>query len=647
MHGTGWLSRRILARLHNEERGFTLTESLLAITVILGSVLSLAYSAVVGFSYEDLSRQKQTATGIADQVMEQVRGLAWDRVTTGHLSTDLGATRSDLSVTNPDTGYLVTGCAGDAAGVFRLFQCPTQVTASSQPGSGEQVVASAVACSAGSPDCVYPLVRHAGQITQNHIVYTWRTYDTNNCPSGTSTGCTAATPYRVTVVVTWTGGTIASSKIVEMQSLFWSPAGCRSTATHPFAAPCQPFFFGRAAVNKGDINVSGTVSQTTFLSGDLFTSGAQSSVQQEQLSQAQGQFQQSGVRVVDGSGTQTAGGTTANTSAADTDPGTTAPQWSHVKCGEAGLTCPGGFVSSGPSNVVTLTASGGEAAESDSTTSAGGSNICPPPDDTAQADAKPCAGSRIQQGGTLPPLSAVLGLNGITQQLGPATLAQVLAATDSPNKTFVDRVLNSTTGLCAPVVNSDGCLEESATRNIGTVNVGALPSALTSPPDGWIGPNPPNPWNGYYFSIVGYQDHVSAAVGSNSTAVTSGPTVPAPTAGVTGGTVYCWNGLDGYNLVPASSTTAVTCAPLTLPVSLPGHTGSVTISGTTNPATISRSPSSASATITDATAQVTPPSAVITYSITLDTNVVDLTITVNLNTLEASGSYAVAPASNS
>jgi hypothetical protein len=113
--------------------------------------------------------------------------------------------------------------------------------------------------------------------------------------------------------------------------------------------------------------------------------------------------------------------------------------------------------------------------------------------------------------------------------------------------------------------------------------------------------------------------------------------------------VYCWNGVSGYNSVPASSATAVTCAPLNLSVPLPGtHTAVVTISGTTNPATISKAPSSASATLTDATAQVTPPSAVINYSITLDgTDVVNLTITVNLNTLEASGSYALAPTSTS
>src|SRR6266545_3344177 len=231
---------RSLARFRDDEAGFTLVEVTVAITVIFASLVALAYTATIGFSYEDLARQKQTATGIANQMMEQVRGLAWDKITTGHVGTDLGATRSDLTVTNPDSGYLVTGCSGDSAGVYRLFSC----AAGSQIGSGEKVVASALSCAPGSPDCVSPLVRHAGQITQNNIVYTWRVYDSNNCPTGTTTGCTAATPYRVTVVVTWTGGKPSPNKIVQVQSLFWSPSGCRSTATHPFAAPCQPFFLG-------------------------------------------------------------------------------------------------------------------------------------------------------------------------------------------------------------------------------------------------------------------------------------------------------------------------------------------------------------------------------------------------------------------
>jgi hypothetical protein len=46
----------------------------------------------------------------------------------------------------------------------------------------------------------------------------------------------------------------------------------------------------------------------------------------------------------------------------------------------------------------------------------------------------------------------------------------------------------------------------------------------------------------------------------------------------------------------------------------------------------------------DATAQVTPPTAIIDYTISIDgSDVVTLAITVNLNTLETSGSYTVAP----
>lgn len=83
------LALRVRARLHTDERGFTLLETIIAITIIFSALLALAYTATIGFTYESLARQKQTATGIADQIMEQARGLAWDRITAGHLSTDL------------------------------------------------------------------------------------------------------------------------------------------------------------------------------------------------------------------------------------------------------------------------------------------------------------------------------------------------------------------------------------------------------------------------------------------------------------------------------------------------------------------------------------------------------------------------------
>ena len=615
-------ARGILSRLRSDERGFSLLETVIAITVIFGALLTLSYAATIGFQYESLARQKQTATGIADQIMEQTRGLAWDRITAGHLSSDLTA--------DPN---LVTSCAGDAAGVYRLLSCTAQT---GRPGSGERVVAGASSCASSSPDCVVPLVRHTGQITQNNIEYTWRTYDTNNCPTLTTGGCAATTPYRMTVIVTWTGGRVAPNKIVQVQSLFWSPTGCRSTSTHPFAAPCQPFFLGVSSVAQGNINVTGTVAGTTFESGDLSTSGVQSSVQQEQLSQAEGSFSQSGVRLVDSLGAATAAGDVAASSAADTDPGTGASTWSEVTCGTSVL-CAGGSVSTGSSNTVVLTAPGGETAQSDSTTAAGAANICPPPPDTGQTDGKPCSGSRIQQGGEL---SAVVTLNGAATPLGNATLARILAAAGSPNTTFSDRVQYNATGLCSPITGSDGCLEQTTTRAVGTVNVGALPENVpaTLP---WTGVNA---WNGYYFSIVGYTDNATAAVGSNSSSSAAGGNVPAPTASIgVGATVHCWNGI-GYTTVLASSATAVACAPFDFTWPISGHMIRIQMSGTTSPAVITRSPQAAATSQTDVTAQITPPGATITYVVTVDgATVADLTITVNLNTLEARGTYAAAP----
>ena len=615
-------ARGILSRLRSDERGFSLLETVIAITVIFGALLTLSYAATIGFQYESLARQKQTATGIADQIMEQTRGLAWDRITAGHLSSDLTA--------DPN---LVTSCAGDAAGVYRLLSCTAQT---GRPGSGERVVAGASSCASSSPDCVVPLVRHTGQITQNNIEYTWRTYDTNNCPTLTTGGCAATTPYRVTVIVTWTGGRVAPNKIVQVQSLFWSPTGCRSTSTHPFAAPCQPFFLGVSSVAQGNINVTGTVAGTTFESGDLSTSGVQSSVQQEQLSQAEGSFSQSGVRLVDSLGAATAAGDVAASSAADTDPGTGASTWSEVTCGTSVL-CAGGSVSTGSSNTVVLTAPDGETAKSDSTTAAGAANICPPPPDTGQTDGKPCSGSRIQQGGEL---SAVVTLNGAATPLGNATLARILAAAGSPNTTFSDRVQYNATGLCSPITGSDGCLEQTTTRAVGTVNVGALPENVPATVP-WTGVNA---WNGYYFSIVGYTDNATAAVGSNSSSSVAGGSVPAPTASIgVGATVHCWNGI-GYTTVLASSATAVACAPFDFTWPISGHMIRIQMSGTTSPAVITRSPQAAATSQTDVTAQITPPGATITYVVTVDgATVADLTITVNLNTLEARGTYAAAP----
>src|SRR5204863_9211335 len=85
--------RRTLVNLHSEG-GFTLIELVIAATIILTAVLALAYTATLGFSGIALSRQRDGANGLANKMMEQIRGLPFDTIRKGLSSTDLAGDSS-------------------------------------------------------------------------------------------------------------------------------------------------------------------------------------------------------------------------------------------------------------------------------------------------------------------------------------------------------------------------------------------------------------------------------------------------------------------------------------------------------------------------------------------------------------------------
>jgi type II secretory pathway pseudopilin PulG len=629
------------ARLRHDERGFTLLETVIAVTVVFGALLALAYTATIGFGYQSLARQRMTATQVANRIMEQVRGLAYSKVQAGLADADLSGDPNIVACSEP-TGI-----------VFRFLSC-LPVPSGSPVGAGERIVHSPISCPASNPDCVAPLVRHRGTMTANGITYSWSVYVTNDCPT-LGSGCTKVAPYRVTVLVTWTGGRAYPTKLVRIQSLFYSPAGCRSTTTHPFAAPCQPFFFATARAPVGSVSVSGSIAGLSFSSGELLTIGVESSLQQEQLSQAQGSYTATGVVVRDAGGERVAGVTSEVTTASDADPGSTTPPYS-----SSTLTPPTGLstVSSASGNVeISFTSPAGDTARSDSTVAAGGTYVCPPPTDTAETDGKPCAGSRAQQGGTAPtdaaPLTAALRLDGFASGLGSATLARVGNQNNGPAKTFVNRVIYATsTATCSPVNGADGCVDIQSVRSFGTIGLGGLPSGMAAP----IG------WNGYWLRIVGYTDSGRATVGRAAlSSASTGPAVSAPSTSLSG-TLSYWNGTQYVSLpvndprIPSAlDAFAVTGGtPFSLTQTVGGKTVTVTI-GTVAGASAQAS-ASTSTTVsgtgnlsrTEAIAQVTPPRVTLVYRVAVDGEpAVDLRIELNLKTLEARGVYAPAPAPGS
>ena len=278
--------RRRLRALSHDERGFTILETVIAITVMFASLVALAYTATIGFKSIAYSRERVTFDGVADRIMEEIRGQAYTKIQTGLLTSDL---TGDPNIIN---------CGGTPI-VYRFESCST----------GEKIVSSGGVAATPS---IYP---HSGTVAgaaiSNDVGYTWSTYITNDDPT--------TQPYRVTVIVRWASAAYPNktNNVVRVQSLFASPAGCVSSSTHPFAAPCQPFFYGLAQVPAGKITVTGTVQGLTFSTGYLQTTGTESNLQNEQVTQGRATFAESLASITDGLGTRTEGGVVSGAQAAD------------------------------------------------------------------------------------------------------------------------------------------------------------------------------------------------------------------------------------------------------------------------------------------------------------------------------------------
>jgi hypothetical protein len=445
---------RVCRRARSDERGVTLLETIIAVTVVFGSLLMLAYTATIGFTYTGLARDRQSATGVANQIMEQVRGLATDRFVKGLSSSDLSG---DPNIVLCGSDYHFKTCAGPL-----IVHTPGLTTS-------------------------VPLVPHRGTVSEGFpTAFDWAVYVTNNDP--------ATEPYLVTVIVSWTGGTSAGAHYVQSQSVVFDPKGCLDDTVHPFPGPCQPIFITDATRDSGRITISGTVSGLgTFNSAALVLAGARSDITSEQVSVVQGTASQPGAELVLSSGTQTVGLTGTSTSA-DGNPTTASDTYSSSTLSPA----------TGASRTVTsttpagnsFTVSNGAGGDVGSTVSATSADTltAPCPLSTSENDHQPCGAASVQQASTL---SAAMVLNGLTPQLGNVTLARVLPET-TPSTTATD--FQEEAGF-------DGLERPTVSRRVGTVNLLGLPFGM-APVSGFTS----------YVLLTNYSDLASTQVGTNTSA---------------------------------------------------------------------------------------------------------------------------------
>jgi len=489
--------RRIRARLAGD-RGFTILETVIALMVVFASLTALAYTASIGFRYVGYGRDRIQATGIANRIMEDIRGLAYTKITNGIPTSELA---SDPRVV-------------DCSGVYRFESC-----------GGEQVVSSTFDASYDAPW----LVPHTGNLTVGNLEVTYDTYVTNDDPT--------STPYRVTVIVEWTNGAIAAApnNVTRLQSLFWSPDGCVNSTTHPFAAPCQPFFYGQVDAPQARFDVSGQLHDFAIDFGSptdptqpglsVTFPGVTATAQEEQTTELNVNTTLSGISFVDSAGAETEGNTQASTEVDDqtetanaaVDGGSstnvTAMSLSRLNsdcCGEIGLRA--------------SIATGDLEARAASVDAAGADAFDCPTTGTAETDLLACAAGHVRQVGAV---TVEVPHSHVTPTVGSANLLRVVGpSTDTTAK--IDRDAAGT--------NEDGIIDVQSTRALGTVQLGGFPSTGMTAPAA-MSTVPTNDAN-YCVRLVGYADTVRAVAGES--------TATAPSSTVSAGTFYYYSG-SGYS----------------------------------------------------------------------------------------------------
>lgn len=431
------LIRRIHARLHGE-RGFTIIETVVAMVVIFGSLTALMYTATSGFRYIALARERQAATGAATRLMEQIRALSVDTITDGMKTADIAS--GDPRIKTPSD-------CGD--GAYHYLTC-----------SGEKIVHES------APPTVQPLVPHTGTLSapEYPTTYTWATYITNSDPTND--------PYRVTVIVSWSGGAVGgAAKFVQLQSLWSSPKGCAaSPVIHPFVGACQPFFTGTATAPQGSIVFAGTVNGTAVSGASLFGPSAEARGSVEQVSQMQGAVGQSGA-----SWSTTTSGLTSLASAADGNPSTGTPPYDPATGSPPVALVPsyGSVISVPPGSPVAMSLSAGSSGDSGSSVTADAAKSstakCPSVSavwPSSQNDGLPCAWARAVRGATLSgSVNTTKLLGTTTSSAGLLTLAQMTGT--STLDSWADRQVSAGT---------TGTMEMTAKRILGTTELLGIPA---------------------------------------------------------------------------------------------------------------------------------------------------------------------------
>lgn len=413
----------------------------------------------------------------------------------------------------------------DCSGEYRFESC-----------AGEKIVSSTF-------DETYEaawLVPHTDTMSVGNLDVTYSTYVTNDDPT--------TTPYRVTVVVEWANGAIpnAPNNSARVQTLFWSPDGCVNLTTHPFAAPCQPYFYGQVDVPQARLDVTGQIHDFFFANDSLAVTlpGITATAQEEQTTEVNATTTLSGIGFVVSASPEDVGNvqavadsdSKAETAATPTDGGSTTTVTSNTLsrlnpdcCGEIGLRAtilPGDL----EGRATSVDASGAD------------TYACPTTG-TREIDLLPCSSAHVRQGGLV---TVEIPHSHVASAVGSAYLLRIEAPATTTTA-LIDRD-------AAGAVEDDGLIDVRVSRTLGKVQIGGFPASGMTPPTGMNTTQTDN--NNYCVQLVGYQDTVRVVAGES--------TSTDPSATISAGTFRYYNGLSlRYESKSVTDPTLETMLPVT------------------------------------------------------------------------------------
>jgi hypothetical protein len=358
--------------------------------------------------------------------------------------------------------------------------------------------------------------------------------------------------YFLTVLAEWTSANANNvPKNVAVRSRLYSPVGCSSssTATRPFAGPCQAFFYSDAGTAPSGITVTSVASGAPLVTGtDVVRLEAKlpalsSRTQNEQIVSAQSGASTSRL-LLKQVGDTTSGGQSA-TSAADTDPasgtGNSPASASAVSySGSSTLSSSGSSVAN-----FSISAPSSGSGSAYSTTTAAASPACRDDLGTGLVTNQACSSADLTPSGTY---RATMDITMPGGGIKAVDLSSISTASGSPAwRSYGARAILPVSGHCAST-SGIGCVASGARRSLGQATAGMLPSP-------GIGDTVPLGFS-YMAQLNGFSATVSAESGISPAApsVARGANMLTYWNGAGYSTAFLGNAGATYNLGTATGT---------------------------------------------------------------------------------------------